>query len=160
MYTYEKYYFRMFSLLMVLMTLIFVFNAEYIGGSISFGLGVLLSFSYQGVKIDVDKKRYLKYDRFAWFSIGKWQPLSPPSYVTIVRINLSSQRNMPSPLALPDDRKGAKSYKVNLVVDGDERYVHICRGPQEAMTKEALRLGSHLGIRVLDFSTPEKKWIL
>lgn len=160
MYTYEKYYFRMFSLLMVLMTLIFVFNTEYIGGSISFGLGVLLSFSYQGVKIDTDNKRYLKYDRFAWFSIGKWQPLSPPSYVTIVRINLSSQRNMPSPLALPDDRKGAKSYKVNLVVEGDERYVHICRGPLETMTKEALKLGEHLGIHVLDFSTPEKKWIL
>ena len=160
MYTYEKYYFRMFSLLMVLITLIFVFNTEYIGGSVSFGLGVLLSFSYQGVKIDTANKRYLKYDRFAWFSIGQWKPLSPPSYVTIVRINLSSQRNMPSPLALPDDRKGAKSYKVNLVVDGDERYVHICRGPLEPMTSEALKLGRHLGIRVLDFSTPEKKWIL
>jgi hypothetical protein len=67
---------------------------------------------------------------------------------------------MPSPLALPDDRKGAKSYKVNLVVEGDERYVHICRGPLDVMTAEALRLGRHLGIRVLDFSTPEKKWIL
>jgi len=159
-YTYEKYYFRMFTLLMVLMCLIFLFNSEFIGGSISFGLGVLLSFSYQGVKIDPDKQQYLKYDRFAWFRIGQWKSMSPPAYVTIVRINLSSQRNMPSPLALPDDRKGAKSFKVNLVVEGDERYINICRGPLDGMTAEALRLGRYLGIRVLDFSTHEKKWIL
>ena len=126
----------------------------------SFALGFLLSFSYQGVKIDPEQKRYLKYDRFAWFRIGQWKPMSPPAYVTIVRINLSSHRNLPSPLALPDDRKGAKSYKVNLVVEGDERYISICRGPLEGMTAEALRLGRHLGIRVLDFSTHEKKWIL
>lgn len=150
----------MFSLLMALMTLIFLFNSEFIGGSISFGLGVLLSFSYQGVIIDPDKSQYLKYDRFLWFKIGRWKSLSPPSYVTIVRINLSSHRSMPSPLALPDNRKRAKSFKVNLVVKGDERYVNICRGSLDAMTAEALRLGRHLGIRVLDFSTPEKKWIL
>jgi hypothetical protein len=159
-YSYETYYFRMFTLLMALLCLIFLVNSEFIGGSISFALGFLLSFSYQGVKIDPEQKRYLKYDRFAWFRIGQWKPMSPPAYVTIVRINLSSHRNLPSPLALPDDRKGAKSYKVNLVVEGDERYISICRGPLEGMTAEALRLGRHLGIRVLDFSTHEKKWIL
>ena len=159
-YTYEKYYFRMFTLLMLLITLIFVFNGEFIGGAIAFALGVLLSFSYQGVKIDPENKRYLKYDRFAWFTIGRWESLSPPSYVTLVRINLSSQRTIPSPLALPDNRKSAKSFKVNLVVEGEERYVNICRGPLSEMTAEALRLGRHLGIRVLDYSTHEKKWIL
>jgi len=159
-YRYERYYFRMFSLLMALMMFIFLFNSEFIGGAISFALGIFLSFSYQGVRIDPEKKLYLKYDRFAWIKIGKWKPMSAPSYVTIVRVNLSSRRNMPSPLALPDDRKGAKSFKVNLVVEGDERYINICRGPLAKMTEEALRLGKHLQIRVLDFSTPEKKWIL
>lgn len=159
-YSYERYYFRMFSLLMALVMTIFLFNSEFIGAGIALALGVFLSFSYQGIRIDPEQRKYLKYDRFAWFTIGQWKGMSAPSYVTIVRVNLSSQRNMPSPLALPDNRKGAKSYKVNLVVEGDERYIHICRGPLEAMTKEALRLGEHLRIRVLDFSTPEKKWIL
>lgn len=159
-YTYEKYQFRMFSLLFALMTFIFLANSEFIGAGISFSLGVVLTISYQGVKIDPVKKLCLKYDRFLWFKIGKWKPMSPPSYVTIVRINLSSQRNMPSPLVLPDDKKGAKAFKVNLVVEGDERYINICRGSLENMCAEALRLGQHLGIRVLDFSTPEKKWIL
>jgi len=159
-YTYEKYYFRMFSLLLALMTFIFLVNSEIIGGTISFVLGVLLSISYQGIRIDPLKQQYLKYDRFVWFKIGRWRNMSSPSYVTIVRINLSSGRNMPSPLVLPDDKKGARSFKVNLVVEGDERYINICRGSQAAMTHEALRLGRHLGIRVLDFTTHEKKWIL
>lgn len=158
-YSYERYNFRIFTLLMVLMTFIFLFNTEYIGGGVSFTLGVLLSFSYQGTLIDPERQRYLKYDRFLWIKIGQWKSFSKPSYVTIVRINLSSSRNMPSPMVLPDDRKEAKSYKINLVVEGDERYINICRGSLTAMTQEALRLGRHLGLRVLDFTTSEKKWI-
>ena len=160
MYTYEKYYFRLFSPLLGLMALIFFLYGEIIGGTISLALGVLVSFSYQGITIDPVKQRYMKYDRFLRLRIGRWEPLSPPSYVTLVRVNLSSFRNLPSPLALPDNRKSAKSYKVNLVVDGRERYVTVCRGKMEPMREEALRLGKLLGIRVLDFSTPEKKWIL
>jgi hypothetical protein len=160
MYTYEKYYFRLFSPLLGLLAFIFFLYGELIGGAVSLVLGALVSFSYQGITIDPDRKRYRKYDRFLRLHIGRWEPLSPPSYVTLVRINLSSFRNLPSPLALPDNRKIAKSYKVNLVVDGKERYISVCRGKLEPMKKEAIRLGQLLGIRVLDFSTPEKKWIL
>jgi hypothetical protein len=160
MYTYEKYYFRLFGPLLALLALIFMIYAEYVGAAVSLVLGVLVSFSYQGVSIDREKARYMKYDRFLWLKIGRWEPLSPPSYVTIVRINLSSFRNLPSPMALPDDRQSAKSYKVNLVVEGKERYISICRGRLELMTEEALRLGNQLGLRVLDYSTHEKKWIL
>ena len=159
-YTYEKYSFRIFTLLMALMAFIFLFNSEFIGGAVCILLGILLSISYQGIKIDPIKNQYLKYDRFLWFRIGGWKSYSKPSYVTIVRINLSSSRNLPSPMVLPDDKKGAKSFKVNLVVEGKERYINICRGSKKPMTMEALKLGTHLGIRVLDFTTSEKKWIL
>ena len=66
---------------------------------------------------------------------------------------------MPSPLVLPENTKRARSYKVNLVVEGDERYISICRGSLEKMIEEALRLGKHLDIQVLDYTTSEKKWI-
>ncbi len=160
MYTYEKYYFRLFSPLLGLMAFIFFLYGEVIGGALSLALAILVSISYQGIIIDPGRNRYMKYDRFLRLRIGRWEPLSPPSYVTLVRINLSSSRNLPSPLVMPDNRKSAKSYKVNLVVDGRERYVTVCRGRLEPMRYEALRLGQLLGIRVLDYSSPEKKWIL
>lgn len=159
-YRYEKYNFRMFTPLMILMTVIFMIYAEYIGATISFVLGLLLVFSYQGVQIDATKKLYLKYDRFLSLKVGRWEALSTPTYVTIVRINLSSNRIGPTPIVVPQDKKGARAFKVNLVVEGNERFVSICRGSREMMTEEALRLGQYLGIRVLDYTTSEKKWIL
>ena len=145
---------------MALMAFIFLIYAQYIGASITLILGTMLAFSYQGVIIDPVQQRYMKYDRFLKFRIGGWKTLSTPSYVTVVRINLSSRRSAPSPIVLPQDQKGAKAFKVNLVVDSDERYISICRGSLEKMTTEALRLGKQLQIRVLDYTTHEKKWIL
>jgi hypothetical protein len=150
----------MFTPLMILIAVIFLVYAEYVGASITFVLGGLLAFSYQGILIDAEKQEYMKYDRFLSWKIGRWESLSTPSYVTIVRINLSSRRTAPSPIVLPQDKKGARAYKVNLVVEGDERFVSICRGSLDLMTQEALRLGRYLGIRVLDYTTNEKKWIL
>jgi len=160
MYRYEKYHFRMFTPLMILMTVIFMIYAEYIGASITFVLGGLLAFSWQGILIDTVQKKYMKYDRFLGWKIGQWESLSTPSYVTVVRINLSSRRTAPSPIVIPQDKQGARAYKVNLVVEGDKRFISICHGSLEMMTKEALQLGQYLGIRVLDYTTSEKKWIL
>jgi len=158
-YRYEKYSFKIISLLMALITIAFLVNGEYIGGSICFVVGILLAFSYQGVIIDMAGKRYMKYDRFLNFKIGGWKALPSISYVTVVRINLSSRRIGPTPIVVPQDKKGARAFKVNLVVEGKTRYISICRGSLEKMTREALRLGEHLQIRVLDYTTHEKKWI-
>ncbi len=160
MYKYERYYFRMFTPLMGIMFLIFAIYGEWIGAVISTVLGILVSFSYQGIIVDGEQERYLKYDRIVTWKIGRWEPLSTPLYVTIVRVNLSALRTIPSPLPLPDNKKGAKAYKVNLVVEGNSRYVTICRGGLEPMKKEALKLGSALNIRVLDYTTHHKHWIL
>ena len=158
-YRYEKYYFRMFTPLLLLMSLIFLIYTQYLGAIIALALGILLVFSYQGILIDAAKGKYLKYDRFLHLKVGRWESFSTPSYVTVVRINLSSRRTAPSALVVPEDTRGARAYKVNLVVEGDERYISICRGSSEQMLQEAIRLGKYLGVRVLDYTTHEKKWI-
>jgi hypothetical protein len=159
-YHYEKYQFRVVTPLLVLIGLTFLFNGGYIGAAIAFVLAGLAAFSYQGVIIDLRGKRYLKYDRFLKFRIGSWTALPKPSYVTIVRIKLSSRRTAPSPIVAPEDKKGARAFKVNLVVEGDERFIPICHGSLEKMTGEALRMGEQLQLRVLDYTTHEKKWML
>jgi len=158
-YKYEKYSFKIITPLMALLTIAFLVNGEYIGGPICFVLGILSAFSYQGIIIDTATQRYMKYDRFLNFRIGGWKALPVQSYVTIVRINLSSRRTAASPIVVPQDKKGARAFKVNLVVEGQARFIGICRGSLENMTKEALRLGGHLQLRVLDYTTHEKKWI-
>lgn len=160
LYKYEKYSFKVISPLMVLLTVAFLVNGAYIGGSICFVLGAISAFSFQGIIIDTAGKRFMKYDRFLKFNIGGWKALPTPSYVTVVRINLSSRRTAPSYIVGPQDKKEARAFKVNLVVEGRMRFVGICRGSLEKMTEEALRLGEHMQLRVLDYTTHEKKWIL
>ena len=160
MYSYERYNFRIITMVFLLLATTFFYYGEWIGGAISVVLAILVTFSYQGVKIDPEKKRFLKYDRFLKLRIGRWEKLPPPSYVTLVRINLSSQRTTPSPIVLPEVKKSSKSFKVNLVVEGERRFIPICRGSKEKMMEEALTLGRVLEIRVLDYTTHEKKWIL
>ena len=145
---------------MALLAFIFLVYSEFIGASVALVLAVLTLFSYRGILIDEKKLHYMKYDRFLWVKIGKWESMSKPTYVTVVRVNVSSLRTLPSPLALPDNKKAAKSYKVNLVVEGDERYINVCMGSKDAMIAEAIRLGNHLNIRVLDYTTHDKKWLL
>ncbi len=159
-YQYEKYSFRVVTPLLALIGIASLANGGYIAGGISLVLGGLLAFSYQGVIIDPAKQEYNRYDRFLNFKIGGWKKFPKPSYVTIVRINLSSRRSAPSPIVVPQDKKGARAFKVNLVVEGDERFIPVCRGSMEKMTSEALCLGKHLDIRVLDYTAHEKKWIL
>ena len=160
MYIYEKYNFRIVTLILGLLGFIFIMYKEYIGAIISAALAVLLAYSYTGVKIDAVNERYMKYDRFVRFHIGRWETLPKPNYVTLVRINLSSLRTLPAPMVMPENKKGAKAFKVNLVVEGDMRFVSICRGSLDRMTEEALKLGRELDIRVLDYTTHDKKWIL
>jgi hypothetical protein len=158
-YHYEKYSFRVISPLLALIGLTFLFNGGYVGAAVFLVIGALLLISYQGVMVDARGKRYMKYDRFLRFRIGSWKTFAKPSYVTIVRIKLSSRRAAPSPIA-PEDKKGARAFKVNLVVEGDQRYIPICTGSRDEMTAEALHLGKYLQLRVLDYTTHEKKWIL
>lgn len=160
MYKYERYNFRVITLLLALMAFAFLVYSEYIGAGISLVLGVLFTISYSGISIDPAKQKYIKYDRFFRLRIGRWQVLPKPSYVTLVRVNLSNKRNMASPIVTPQPGKASRAIKVNLVVEGDQRYINICRGTKEKMTEEALKLGKILGVRVLDYTTREKTWIL
>lgn len=160
MYTYERYNFRIITLLLGIMVIVFLAYQEYLGAIISLALGVLLTFSYTGICIDTVKQRFIKYDRFVKFRIGRWEKLPKPSYVTVVRIKLSSERSQFNPMIMPEAGKAARVFKVNLVVEDDIRYITICRGPLEKMKEEALRLGRELEVRVLDYTTHEKHWIL
>ncbi len=160
MYNYERYNFRVTTLLFGLMAFIFLVYTMYIAGIISLAIAILVSYSYEGITIDPVKQRFIKYDRFIRFRIGRWESLPKASYVTLVRINLNNMRNMASPMVTPPPGKAARAYKVNLVVEGDIRYIAICRGPMEKMKNEALKLGRALEVRVLDYTSHDKKWIL
>ena len=158
-YTYERYNFRVMVLVFLLLGIFFTGEGEWIGTYVCIVFIVATANSYTGIHLDPEQGRYRKYDRFWTVRIGRWEALPPPSYVGLVRINLSNMRKGATPLITPEGKKSAKAYKVNLAVEGPKRYISICRGPFPQMRDEALRLGEYLDLKVMDMSTSEKKWI-
>ncbi len=159
MYTYETFNVRLMAWFLLLMGIYFTISGMYIEAAIFGTPGGLFVISFKGFKIDVEKKRIKHYDRFLWFYYGKWHEYPTPQYVTVVSIKLGSKRNAPIPLILPESGKSSQSYKMNLVVEGQQRYIALTRGRREKLLKEALVIGKLLNIGVLDYTTPDKQWL-
>ena len=159
MYTYEKFNLRLMAWFLLLLGIIFTISGMYREAALFGTPGGLLAISFKGFKIDAANGRIKHYDRFLWFYFGRWQEYPPPKYVTIVSIKLSGKRNTPIPFVVPAGGKASQSYKMNLVVEGKQRFIPLTRGNREKLLEEAMSIGKLLDIRVLDHTSCEKRWL-
>ncbi|MEX0987239.1 MAG: hypothetical protein WD052_07155 [Bacteroidales bacterium] len=159
MYTYEKFNIRLFPWFLLILGIIFTLSKMYIEAGISGSIGAISAISFSGFNIDAEKSLIRKYDRFLWFYIGGWREIPKPLYVTVVRIKLSGRRVSPLPLPMPESGKASRAYKLNLVVDGKERYISLTYGNRLAMLEEGMKIAKILNIRLLDHTTSEKQWL-
>jgi hypothetical protein len=160
MYVYEKFTVRLFPWFMLILAVFFTFSHKYIEAGLFGSFGALFSISFNGFAIDPQKMLIRQYDRFLWFYFGKWRPIGNPLYVTVVRIKLSGRRVSPMPLITPGEGKSSRSYKLNLVVEGKERYISLTHGERLKMLEEGLKIARCLNIKLLDHSTIEKRWLV
>ena len=159
MYTYEKYNLQLFPWFLVLVGAGLAVAGMYTEAALFGTPGALTCISFKGLNVDPETRRIRQYNRFLWFYFGKWVPFSSPLYVTVVRIKLSSSRVAPLPFLVLPQGKSASSYKMNLVVDGPERYYSLTYGQRHTMMEEALKIARLLGVKVLDYTTHKKQWI-
>jgi hypothetical protein len=158
MYTYEKFNLRLFPLFLLIIGTGFTITGNFIEGGIFGTFGAIFTISFKGFQIDPQKNLIRKYDRFYWVYLGKWQKFPPPLYVTVVRIKLNNSRNSPLPMPSAGNSKPSKSHKMNLVVDGKERYIPLTYGKRNKMLEEGLKIARTLNIKLLDHTTIEKVW--
>jgi hypothetical protein len=159
MYTYEKFNIRLMAWFLLLLGVIFTFSGMYTEAAIFGTPGGLFAISFKGFKIDAGKMRIRHYDRFLWFYFGRWQSYPEPQYVTVVSIKLSGKRNAPIAFIIPEGGKASQSYKMNLIVEGKQRFIPLTRGNREKLLEEAMIIGKLLDIRVLDYTSHEKQWL-
>ena len=159
MYTYEKFNIRLMAWFLLLLGVFFTISGMYIEAA-TFGTpGGLFAISFKGFKIDATNKRIKHYDRFLWFYFGRWQSYPQPQYVTVVSIKLGSIRNASIAMVMPEGGKSSQSYKMNLIVEGKQRFIALARGDRKKLLKEAMIIGKLLDIKVLDYTSHEKLWI-
>jgi hypothetical protein len=139
--------------------IIFAFSGMQLEAVILISAGVVFGISFTGFNIDAKQLLIRQYDRFLWFYIGSWRPIPPPLYISVVRIKLSTRHISPFPLPMPEPGKSSRSYKLNLVVAGDQRFISLTRGNRLEMLNEGLKIARLLNIKLLDHTTSEKHWI-
>ena len=159
MHTYERFNLRLFPWFLLLISLYLSTQGLYIQAAIFGTPGGLTAISFKGFKIDPKNKRIKHYDRFLWFYFGKWINFSTPQYVTVVSIKLTAKRSASIAVISPQSGKPSQSYKLNLIVEGKQRFVPLTRGKRAKLIEEALVIGRLLGVRVLDYTTHEKHWL-
>ncbi len=120
---------------------------------------ILTGISYfisPGFEINTKKNRYhTALCIFGWY-IGIWKKLPPIEYVTVVGIRITGIVIIP-----PFIEKGmnVKEFNINLIVDHPIRYINIISLDKKDALKVALEIGESLDLKVLDFTTPNEKWI-
>jgi hypothetical protein len=90
---------------------------------------------------------------------GKWKDLPAVKYISVVRVNESSKGYQVSSRMFVESSKGEKAFNLNLIVDDKIRFITLSRMKKEIGLKTAMEIGNLFDLKVLDLSTPEKKWI-
>lgn len=144
---------------LLLMGIFFTASGMYIEAAVFGTPGGLFAISFKGFQIDTAKGKIRHFDRFLWFYFGTWKHYPEPLYVTVVSIKLGSKRNAPIAFVIPESGKAAQAYKMNLVVEGKQRYISLTRGSRSKLLEEAMKIGNLLDIRVLDYTSHDKKWL-
>ena len=69
------------------------------------------------------------------FPPGIGEKYPEPQYVTVVSIKLSAKRSQSVAIVAPIGGTPTQTYKMNLVVEGKQRFISLTRGSREK-TKE------------------------
>jgi hypothetical protein len=68
---------------------VFLMDSPLIGIAL-FLVGMLLSFTVSGIKIDPNKKRFKEYTRYYWIKMGTWNSLNDYPFITVITDHESS----------------------------------------------------------------------
>jgi len=73
----------------ILFSPVFLMDSPLIGIALLL-IGLLVSFTVTGVRIDLKNKRFKEYTRYYWIKIGPWIPLEQYPFITLITSRESS----------------------------------------------------------------------
>lgn len=68
---------------------VFLMDSPFLGVGL-FLVGILLSFTVTGIRIDCENKRFKEYTRYYWIKIGSWKSLNDYPFITVITDHESS----------------------------------------------------------------------
>ena len=138
------YVFMLFSLISIIGN-----NEKGLGIGLAL-LGILLSFTTTGVRIDKETKKYLSYNRFFGFEIGKWKSMEGICFLSILTKNLGYTIRTKGQLG---DESTDKHYEIYLLNENHRFKLLINRTKNKNKSIEyAKKLEEELGFELVIYS--------
>ncbi len=131
----------------------------FIGGLLLIAtIGIL--FIRTGLEIDNKAGRMRNYINLFGVEVGGWRKTPELSYISVVRVKLKRKSFQASSDMYVQTSSNKVKYNVNLITeDRRQRFIKILTAEKNKCIDEALKIGDILDLKVLDYTTPNEKWI-
>jgi hypothetical protein len=133
----------------ILFSPVFVYMKSPEIGLVLFLLGLLVSFSVTGVRVDIEKKQFKEYTRYFWIKFGSWKNLTEYPFITIITEQESS---IAFSFKNDDSDMNEAVYGIYLVNASKTHKIMLkkFKDKDEAML-ELPKLAGEMGIKVITF---------
>lgn len=121
-------------------------------------MGILLIRS--GLEIDTERNKLRRYSKIFGYVIGKWENIPELDYVTVVRVKMTTKKFQASSDQYVQASSSNVKFRVNLATKNNKiRVIKVITCGMNEALNEALKIGKALDLDVLDYTSPERKWI-
>lgn len=139
--------------------LVFFFN-DYAGFAIII-LASIVSLTSAGWEIEGTTSLIRSYRALGPVTIGKWYSLPKIEYIAVVRMIQGKKTFHASSVSIVHVPTDEYTYHLNLVINPHKNdVIKLTAGSMDRMVELAIVLGKQMNLKVLDFTTPQHKWIL
>lgn len=152
--------FTLFRLIGLLTGLLLYFAINPYVGLLIMLISAIYSLTSTGKEIDTNNKCFRDYRKLGSFTYGKWENLPQIQYIAVVRMLQGKKTFHASSVSIVQTATDEYVYVLNLVLNAEKNEtMKLYEGSLQASVGLALKLGEMMKLRVLDFTTPDHKWI-
>ena len=152
--------FTIYRFLILCIGLLLFFLNEYIGLFIII-ISAISSLSSAGLEIQPTTNVMRSYRSIGTFTIGRWNTLPKIEYIAVVRMIQGKKTFHASSVSIVQVPTNEHIYHLNFVLNPNKNdIIKLSAGSSEKMIEIALLLGKQMNLKVLDFTTPQHKWLL
>lgn len=136
------------------------YAVSYVLGGISILLTIGILLIKSGIEIDLDNERMRDYVSIFGIELGTWTNIPKLKYISIVRVKLKRKSFKFSAVTFGQSSSNKSMFNVNLITeDKRKRYIKVLSAEKEESITTAIKIAELLELKVLDYTSFEKKWI-
>lgn len=153
--------FTIYRFIGLLIGLLIFYTVNDLAGLLLLFISGVFALTSSGKEINTDTRKIRNYTALGNLTYGTWKNLPKIEYIAVVRMIKGKKKFHASSVSVVQEPSNDYLYHLNFVVNPHKQETYkICNYDEcEQALKHALELGKSMNLKVLDFTTPNHKWI-